>query len=134
MINYHYIIPLVPPSNNKYIGKRNNWEYQKVKKEWAGYVDIFCRPKPTEPFERARVTLLYHFPDKRKRDPDNYSGKMILDGLVQAGIIIDDSFDVIDLLIKAAPKPDRKNPRVEIFIEEVSHGELWDNGNKDSKS
>lgn len=103
-MTYKYKIPLIPPSNNKYQGNgglNKNYEYQREKRQWAGYVQLFCKPKPTYPLKRAIVTLHYFFPDRRRRDPDNYSGKFILDGLVKAGIIIDDSFDVIDLLLQA---------------------------------
>lgn len=103
-MNYEYIIPLVPPTNNKYIGngsKDKNFQYQTEKKHWAGYVNLFCNPKPPFPIARAKVTLHYHFKDKRRRDPDNYSGKFILDGLVRAGILQDDSFAVIDLELRA---------------------------------
>lgn len=113
---YYYTIPEIPPSNNKFIGRENRWEYQEVKKQWANLVAVYCRPKPPKPLYRAKVTLLYHFKDKRWRDPDNYSGKFILDGLTQAGIIADDSFAVIDLRLKAVCD---KRGETEIFIEEV---------------
>ncbi len=100
-MKYLYQIPEIPPSNNRFIGRENRWEYQKIKKQWAEYVAYLCRPKPKEPFKHAAVTLIYHFKDKRRRDPDNYSGKMILDGLTGAGIIADDSFYCIDLQLKA---------------------------------
>lgn len=112
---YRYIIPAIPPSNNKFIGRENRWEYQDIKKQWAGYIAALCRPKPPEPLSRASVTLLYHFRDKRRRDPDNYSGKMILDGLTAAGIIADDSFFCIDLQLKAVYD---KKGETEILIEE----------------
>lgn len=56
------------------------------------------------------------FPTRGRRDPDNYSGKFILDGLVQAGIIKDDSFECINLRLKASY--DKDNPRTEIEVEE----------------
>ncbi len=99
---FRYVIPDIPPSNNKFIGRDDRWKYQKIKKQWAQLVAVYCRPKPAFPLQRAAVTLEYHFKDKRRRDPDNYSGKMILDGLVAAGIIADDSFKCIDLRLGAA--------------------------------
>lgn len=108
---YRYKIPLIPPSNNKYIGNgrmSKNLEYQAEKKQWAGYINIFCRPKPPFPIARAKVTLHYFFKDNRRRDPDNYSGKFILDGLVRTGILQDDSFSVIDLELKADKDTDKK--------------------------
>lgn len=113
-----YIIPDIPPSLNKFAGRENQWEYRKLKKEWAERVCWLCRPKPTKPYDKARVTLTYFFPDKRRRDPDNYNGKMILDGLAKAGIISDDSFGHIELCLRCGGV-DRRNPRVEIEVEKL---------------
>ena len=49
------------------------------------------------PYEKATVIIKYNFADNRRRDPDNYSGKMILDGLKNNGFIVDDSFKEIDI-------------------------------------
>ena len=75
---------------------------------------ILCNPKPSQPLRNAVVTLTYYFKDKRRRDPDNYSGKMILDGLVRAGILKDDSFSNIDLVL--CGDYDKDSPRTEIKI------------------
>ena len=99
-MTWTYRLPGIPPSNNQYIGRTNYREYQRVKKMWAERVGLCCRPKPPEPLRRAVVTLTYHFADKRRRDPDNFSGKMLLDGLVRAGILADDSFGNIDLRLE----------------------------------
>ena len=109
-----YVINMIPPSNNKYIGRTNYREYQHVKQEWAKIIDLLCHPKPKNPIDKAIVQLTYYFPDRKRRDPDNYSGKMVLDGLVKAGIITDDSFGHIQLLLAAGY--DRDNPRTEIKI------------------
>lgn len=110
-----YIIPEVPPSNNRYIGRENRWEYQAEKKRWAQLIGYLCTPKPEKPLERATVILCYHFRDSRRRDPDNYSGKMILDGMVHAGILKDDSFNCIDLVLRQG-KANPKNPVTEIEV------------------
>lgn len=109
-----YIIKAIPPSNNQFIGRNERWKYQEVKKQWADLINIVCRPKPLQPYKKAVVTLNYYFKDKRRRDPDNYSGKMILDGLVRAGILQDDSFNNVDLLLRG--DYDKDNPRTEIEI------------------
>lgn len=96
-----YIINDIPPSNNQFIGRTNYREYQRAKKFWAELIFYSCRPRPKQPIDRAIVELTYHFTDGRRRDPDNYSGKMILDGLVKAGIIADDSFKNIQLVLSA---------------------------------
>lgn len=114
---YKYIIHNIPPSNNKFIGRKAEWEYQEVKKQWAALINVLCKPKPPTPLERVTVTLRYFFADSRRRDPDNYSGKIILDGLVRCGIIQDDSFSCIKLEIVQGGV-DKENPRVEITVKE----------------
>mgnify|MGYP001097351954 CR=1 FL=1 len=111
---YHYIIPDIPPSNNRFIGRNNRWNYQELKKQWAQLIAIYCRPKPKFPFPRSVVTLEYHFGDNRRRDPDNYSGKFILDGLKSSGIIEDDCFKCIDLQLKAVCDGEKET---HIFVE-----------------
>lgn len=110
-MRYMYRIPLIPPSNNKYQGnggEGKRYAYQAEKKQWADIIAYTCRPKPPYPLARAKVTLHYYFKDKRRHDPDNYSGKFILDGLVKAGILVDDSFQVIDLELKASVDTEKK--------------------------
>ena len=109
-----YIIPEIPPSNNKFIGRNARWEYQKIKKYWEELIFYTCRPRPDKPFKKVVVTLTYYFPDNRKRDCDNFSGKFILDGLTKAGIIEDDSFQNIELVLAANFKC--KTPRTEIEV------------------
>ncbi len=71
--------------------------------------------KPSVPFDKAVVKISYYFKDKRRHDPDNYSGKMILDPLVREGVLVDDSFDNIDLILRKGGV-DKLNPRTEIEI------------------
>lgn len=114
---YRYVIPEIPPSNNKFIGRNARWQYQAEKKRWADLIALLCKPRPQEPIPYARITLTYYFGDKRRHDPDNYAGKMILDGLVRSDIIQDDSFDCINLSLVG--RYDKLNPRTEIVIEEL---------------
>lgn len=113
-----YVIPEIPPSNNRYAGRMNCWEYRSEKQRWKLLVrQAVGRKIPPEPLSRATVTLIYHFKDNRRRDPDNYSGKMILDGLTAAGIIADDCFSCIDLQLRAVYD---KGGYTEIIVEEVN--------------
>lgn len=114
---YKYLIKAIPPSNNKFIGKNQRWQYQDEKKKWARVIQSFCVPRPREPLKKSRVTIIYYFKDRRVRDPDNYSGKFILDGLVRSGIIADDCFSCIEL--KLVGNVDKDNPRTEILIESI---------------
>lgn len=110
-----YTIPMIPPSLNAYAGRHNYEAYRRTKAEWIEIVAACCRPKPSKPFDRSVVSITYHFPDRRRRDPDNYL-KFLLDGLSHAGIIKDDDFNHITLVLRS--ETDRKNPRVEIEVTE----------------
>ena len=118
-MTYHYVIDDIPPSLNKYAGRLNAWEYREDKQIWKQlvYFSTLQGERPAAPPPFAFVRIVYFFPDKRRHDPDNYAGKMILDGLTAAGIIEDDSFDHIALLLSG--DVDRQNPRTEIFVTPV---------------
>lgn len=109
-----YVIPDIPKSNNEYIGRTNYREYQADKQEWCQMIWAYCRPKPKKPLPRAVVSITYHFTDRIRRDPDNYSGKMLLDGLVRNGIIKDDSFICIKLHLNAEFGCERKETVIEV--------------------
>lgn len=113
----------IPPSNNQFMGKnRSHFEYHAIKEEWHWKVKAAITEKPEKPYAKAEVTITYFFGDARRRDPDNYSGKFILDALTKEGVITDDSFDVITLSLKKG-QPDKKRPRTEIEIKEIENSE-----------
>ena len=113
----------IPPSNNKYLGNSHSFRaYQREKERWHWMIKAAVKDRPDKPLEKAAVTITYHFRDGRRRDPDNYSGKFILDALVAESILIDDSFDVIELYLKQGQK-DRNNPHTVVEVEEMKiHG------------
>lgn len=112
-----YIIPYVPKSLNTYAGRMNSWEYRADKQVWLGYASLFCKPVPSVAYAKARVHIKYYFKTKTRHDPDNYSGKMILDGLVKCGIIQDDSFECVVLSVEGGH--DKQKPRTEVTVEEI---------------
>ena len=109
------IVNDIPPSNNKFIGRENRWNYQKYKKEWADLIKCCVNSLPKEPIEEAKIHIHYTFPTRTRRDPDNYSGKMILDPLVSMGIIKDDSFNNIELILSAEYEKGIKKTTVTII-------------------
>lgn len=112
------VIPSIPKSINKFAGRQNAWEYRNEKDTWNELVYYSCKEQKIKPINgKALVSITYYFPTKHRRDPDNYSGKFILDGLVKAKVLKDDSFNHIDLRISGSF--DKNNPRTEIIIKEV---------------
>ena len=116
---YEYTLPGIPPSLNQYLGQNRRFKYEAKKKEWAKIIKYSCLKKPLKPIKHSRITITYHFPDNRRRDPDNYAGKFLLDGLRDAGIIEDDSFWNVDLHPKATFGNGKANQRTVILIEEL---------------
>ncbi|QEK12605.1 hypothetical protein FQB35_09850 [Crassaminicella thermophila] len=95
------IIPDIPPSNNKYMGRGSTYTQafsvssRKRKKMAVGNRLASPRTKKwaQNPLKKGRGrNYLFLQKTKRRRDPDNYSGKFILDSLVRAGVLQDDSF------------------------------------------
>lgn len=72
-------IPEIPPSLNKYAGRANAWDYRAEKQRWPQLFRAYC-PK-CKPMDKAIVTITYYFPTRHRHDPDNYNGKMLMDGL-----------------------------------------------------
>ena len=107
----------VPPSLNATAGRQNVWTYRRTKAEWTRRVQVAClasRDRPKQPLESAEVRIVYYFPDLRRHDADNYSGKFLLDGLTKAGVIVDDDLRHISTSISGAY--DKACPRTEITV------------------
>ncbi|CAK0739439.1 crossover junction endodeoxyribonuclease RusA [Azospirillaceae bacterium] len=102
-----------------------NWKGRWAEaKRWLRIIEtaiIVKRLKPVEPIKKAKVTLT-RFAFGRRPDQDNLvaSFKHVLDGLVKAGVIIDDSYDIIGApeIDWASAKP--KQGRIKIIVEEVA--------------
>ena len=111
-------------------GKGNYQPYARMKEEYTTIVAWLAKKLPA--YEKVALIITWYEPDLR-RDPDNIMGgqKFIMDGLVQAGVIPDDSQKYI-LGIYHGFKVDRKNPRVEVEIVDVEknekplEGQEWD--------
>jgi len=94
----------IPPNLNETIGmtKRHWGQYYNKKKKWSKLIQEKCKEQNLQPHQGSvKITLQNTYPNRRRRDPDNIILKFILDGLVEAGIIQDDSFEYIeDITIK----------------------------------
>ena len=102
-------------------GKGKYQPYSIMKSEWTHTIAWLAKKLPA--YNRVDIIITWYEPDRR-RDPDNITGgtKFILDSLVVAGAIKDDSQRYINS-IKHQWGVDRENPRVEVQIEEVEESE-----------
>lgn len=117
-------IPGTPPSLN--VWSRMHWsKAAKIKKQWendiwvCAYKAMAHTNKSKIPYGKAKVKLTYYFSSNRRRDIDNINQKFVLDGLVKAGVIADDSAKVIGQ-VEVIPEYDKVCSRVEIEVTEVS--------------
>ena len=90
-----------------------NMAYYAAKEQLRGVT--FTRP----------VAVTFRFVEKdRRRDLDNIAGfahKVILDGLVQAGVLADDGWNEVTG-ISDSFAVDKARPRIEVTLEEVGDG------------
>lgn len=105
----------IPPSYNRYMGNSHSHNvYRSQKEAWHWLIKAAIKERPEKPINRAVVILRYFFKTRGRRDPDNYSGKFIMDALVREKILKDDSFSNIELHLSGGY--DKENPRTEIII------------------
>ena len=110
--------------------KRNPHEYARMKETYTAMVAWLAKKLPS--YEKVALVITWYEPDHR-RDPDNIMAgqKFILDGLVAAGTIPNDSQKYVRGIMHRF-EVDRQNPRVEVEIvdveknEKAMEGQEWD--------
>jgi crossover junction endodeoxyribonuclease RusA len=76
--------------------------------------------RPSVPYDKAHITITWVAKDKRRRDPDNLfaSMKAYIDGLVEVGLIADDSAMHVSYTLKYE-RGDADNTIMEIEEKEI---------------
>jgi len=113
-------------------GKGKYQPYSMMKQTYTDMVAWLAKKAGLPKYEKAYLIITWCEPDER-RDPDNIMAgqKFILDGLVQAGVLPNDSQKYVRGIVHRF-KVDRKNPRVEVEIvdmeknEKPLEGQEWD--------
>ena len=112
-------------------GKGKYQPYAMMKEYYTTMIGWLAKKLP--PYEKVALVITWYEPDRR-RDPDNIMAgqKFILDGMVAAGTIPNDSQKHIKGIIHRFAV-DRKNPRVEVEIVDIeknskalSGQDFWD--------
>lgn len=101
-----------------------------LRKHWAGYSDILgawkhdvfylCKEQKIPKMARVRVSAVIYFPDRRRRDQDNFEfglRKMLGDSL--KGVVIFDDDPSYLTWGEIAFEIDRHDPRTEVTLEEL---------------
>ena len=99
-------------------GRGNYQPYSEMKREYTELIAWTVISAKVPVFNSPRLVITWYEKNK-KRDMDNIVAgkKFILDGLVTAGIIKDDSRKYINS-IHDIIKDDSKNPRIEVTLTE----------------
>lgn len=108
------VIPALPPSMNEWL--RMHWAARKRQiNALSGHLRILAAACQIPKYTECQVQIRYYFRTNRRRDADNYAGKLILDALRYADILTDDNADLIRL-----PEPqldvDGMKWRTEVWI------------------
>ena len=124
-MTHKIVIPGELPDLNTIIAEskkgRGKWQpYNEMKQEYTNIVAWIAKSEIKKQLKKIDLEITWICPNRRK-DKDNISAgglKMILDGLVVAGVIENDGWKQIgDISHKF--KVDKHNPRVEVEIREV---------------
>lgn len=118
-----FVIKGALPGLNEYIAaeRSNRFAASTMKKQVQHTISLVCRAQhPKAHFTRPVVMHYTWYEKDLRRDCDNiaFAKKFIQDAFVKAGILIDDSRKYVRGFTDSFGV-DRKNPRVEIEMEEV---------------
>lgn len=113
------VVKLVIPENMPSLNAWKNWHWAKQGKYKKYLTDsvaiLYAKAKKPEPLKKTKIQVVHYFPERRKRDEDNYTPKFLADALKQAGFIEDDNSDMLTWLSPVFAV-DRKNYRTEVFL------------------
>jgi Holliday junction resolvase RusA-like endonuclease len=114
---YTITIPETPVSINALL--RMHWApRKKLIDRWHYMVWGLCNEARISPTKRCEIKAVIYFAQNRKRDLPNYIAsldKLVLDGLVRCGIIIDDDPLHINKFVVEFGV-DKEKPRTEVSI------------------
>lgn len=111
-------IPGLPPTYNA-IGRKSRWVLMDNARKWKDNVRFAVgRFLPSKPLEKARVEIIRCSTTQGDYDGLVQAAKPLLDGLVEAGVLADDSMKVIGVPTYGWEKAEKKKGCVKICVEE----------------
>ena len=105
------------PSINKWMIMKR-MPMNNLKSKWKEFVVWFVEENglTNKKIEKCTMTFVSFFKTKVKKDCDNQTPKFLLDGFVEAGLIVDDDFFHLESITIRCGY-DKLNPRTEIYID-----------------
>jgi|11_taG_2_1085331.scaffolds.fasta_scaffold08323_4 Holliday junction resolvase RusA-like endonuclease len=110
----------IPSKKNSRVNTRSGRSFPSKKyMEWhtTAMWEVKSQKPPME-IDRCEIQLIFHMPDRRRADLTN-KAESIMDLLVDAGVLTDDSWQVVTP-ITLHGFYDKENPGVEIIINTCS--------------
>jgi len=104
----------IPPSLNQWMVMKR-YQMNHEKQTWKEFGEWLVKRDGLEnkKLEKCRIVIEYFFPDKRRRDSDNFTPKNLFDSFTVSGLLVDDDFNhVQSLTIKG--NYCKEDPRTEI--------------------
>lgn len=121
MSEWLFDLPQTAPMS---LNDRHTWQQKaRLKKPYREAANILARAAKIPPCEKVRVTLIYTPKDRRRRDPLNLVAtlKLVEDGLVDAGVVPDDTPDYLESQMPLIDLPEKgaKAGRLTVYVERV---------------
>ena len=95
MQSLRIVLPDLPPSKAYPNRRTHYYTLSKIRKKQQEEIIAYVleQGRPDSPLDRAHITITWRSKDKRDRDIDNLLSAMkgTIDGLIHAGVIVDDS-------------------------------------------
>ena len=95
MQSLRIVLPDLPPSKAYPTRRTHYYTLSKIRKKQQEEIIAYVleQGRPDSPLDRAHITITWRSKDKRDRDIDNLLSAMkgSIDGLIHAGVIVDDS-------------------------------------------
>jgi crossover junction endodeoxyribonuclease RusA len=113
------------PSDLPNLNHRQHWSQRaQLTKSWRATTHLMCKAGKIPPLPRILVALYYLPAVQRRRDPDNLVAalKPAVDGLVDAGVVPDDTYEYVRRDMPIILPPAKLPPhcaRLALYIEEL---------------
>jgi len=105
-------------------GNTNHWDRQSIAKHWRGLAKIVCLEAGCPEWGQAVVHYRFYKPDLRAIDQLNQAHRMkhVVDGVMDAGLLHNDSDKYLVVGGPMESRLDRERPRIELEFVRVKEG------------
>lgn len=90
------------------------WQEEVDRCKWLILAAIGVQPEPLD--QPVNLIFTTYYGNKKTLDTSNFPEKLYEDGLIAAGLLVDDNRDYVHDITKRRARIDKKCPRVEIEI------------------